>query len=210
MYPCFFLFFFLKKLIKGLASGGGIYMEYNQPTTSKTSISISHSHFINNKGENVSINPKGLGMAESHIGFGRGGAVALFLLNSSISDLTLDVSDCEFNSNTAAWGGAVYTRFLGESSSNTVSIRRSFFNKNNATLSGGALFVASTQIADFKNTVHLTGCWFDSNEAKVGGAIGYKWIAAIDFGKRSCSSIRDTNFTRNVAQVCISRDSLHS
>ena len=214
------MFFFIK-LIEGLASGGGIYFEYNRfatpikpitaattssiPTTNaslKTTILISNSQFINNKGDTVSIHPTGSGIDEAHIGFGRGGAVALFILDSEISDnLELTIRDCIFHSNTAAWGGAVYTRFRYESSNNIVIIRDSNFTENNANFSGGAFFVTTTQLEDYNNTMHLDGCWFDGNQAKMGGGISYKSIAPIGVIKRSRNTIRGTNFTQNKANV---------
>ena len=150
----------------------------------------------------VSIHPTGSGIEEDHIGFGRGGAVAFFILDSEISNsLELNIRSCIFRSNIAAWGGAVYTRFRYQSANNIVIIRDSIFTENNANFSGGAFFVTTTQLEDFNNTMHLDGCWFDGNQAKMGGAISYKSIAPIDVIKRSRNTIRGTNFTQNKANV---------
>ena len=183
-------------------------MESSTPTTTsgtagiRTTVSISSSHFISNTGETVSIHPTGSGTHESHIGFGRGGAVSLFMLDSEISHgLELNIRDCTFHNNTAAWGGAVYARFRGQSSSNTIRIRDSYFTENKANFSGGAFFVTTTQLEDYNNTIHLDRCLIHHNQAQKGGGLSYKSIAAVDYMKRSRSTIRDTNFTRNIAKV---------
>ena len=199
-------------MIKGYASGGGIYIEYSQQASlineknlnekARTVISITDSVFVSNQGTNISAHPSGSGTAESRIGFGRGGAISVFFLNSTASsNIRIEVSKCQFENNTAAWGGSIYVRFRDQSAGNIVNIKETCFTKNYASLSGGALFVTSTQTKDLNNTVHLDGCQFNSNAAEVGGAVGLKWIAAIDFVERSRCSIRNTTFSKNVAKV---------
>ncbi|XP_066912468.1 uncharacterized protein [Clytia hemisphaerica] len=188
-----------QKVIPGYASGGGIYIELRKQEINTPSISLQHSHFLYNTADNVSASPTGSGMAEGHIGFGRGGALSLFFLN--VNHVTVDILNCWFEGNKAAWGGAVYARFRNESSYNTINMVNTNFTNNNANLSGGGLFVTSTQREDFENKVEIHQCRFINNSAEIGGAMFQKHISLDSIKDLRTITIAGTQFTHNMANI---------
>ena len=71
----------------------------------------------------------------------------------------MTINACQFKENAAGFGGAI----IGEAVDTDIQIIRSEFSNNAAVSSGGAVFV--------RGVLHVVGCIFSNNRAKLGGAI---------------------------------------
>jgi len=190
--------------VPGYSSGGGVYLEYNEWTDQEgghpdSNVTITNSNFTENQADFNSLST-GAGVSEQHIGFGRGGAISVFYL-AKVQRASLLVSNCSFNTNKAAWGGAVYVRFRNQSSQNTIVIEKSRFIENYATLSGGALFLTETQLVESVNTLRVENSHFNGNIAVVGGAVAIKRLTRNDIKNKHFTYIIASLFSGNFAQV---------
>lgn len=140
---------------------------------------------------------------------GRGGAFGIFV-NDVIENATVNVivDGCNFtNNNARAYGGAIYLTTNGLSGGNTFTVINSVFNRNRATIGGGAYSLGSSRTGNFSNITsfvpshfHLDNCNFTQNSAQFGGAVGF--VTTLD-RKRTTDTFTISNciFDGNVAKT---------
>ena len=170
----------LEKCFEGYSSGGGIYIEYTSHVlyeyTNYANVMLTSCSFSRNVADGVSRMPKAEGANEDHTPFGRGGGFSIFFLGNA-SNNTVNITNCTFSNNVAAWGGAIYIRYRDKAGGNEISLENVRIVENKATLSGGGIIVTSTLTAEMTgNKLRVSRCFLIGNEAKVGGGFSQRHL----------------------------------
>jgi len=185
-------------------SGGAIYAEKDLSDTSGGLVTIDDSSFISNwavqDGGAISLINEANGVIITRSDFsynqadGSGGAIF-----SEASDLTASFSTFEIN--TAALGGAIFSKRPAEGGLSSLTSERSIYNHNTASEIGGAIFSENSDL-------EIEDSDFENNAAKSCGAIRNGGSSSLDVGAGdletalripSASRIIDSSFYYNEA-----------
>ena len=153
-----------------LTSGGGIYMEYSEPTF-KNVIIFNKCSLISNTGARDPNTE--LSQGENYVPFGRGVGICIFLKGFSSRNI-ISVVNSLFEQNKGLWGGGLFVSFQGNSTGNKIVIKNSTFIDNKAKLSGGGVRISSArQGAYHSNVIEFVTCNFTRNAAVFGGGFSH-------------------------------------
>ena len=154
---------------------GAVAIGYNNIPSHFTLITarVAKCNFTNNRAtaaNNFRTTTAAFGMS---IFSGRGGALGVFISESS-HDISVTVVDCHFENNFArSFGAALYIVTFGEGTQNHYNLSGVEFVNNFATLGGGAIdnTFFSNGIPQSPHRLVMTDCSFKGNVAQTGGAL---------------------------------------
>eukprot|EP00112_Aurelia_sp_Birch-Aquarium-sp1_P010058 Seg2167.4 transcript_id=Seg2167.4/GoldUCD/mRNA.D3Y31 product="hypothetical protein" protein_id=Seg2167.4/GoldUCD/D3Y31 len=190
----------------GLASGGGLYVEFTcaNKTLSSTvfnsnsSYTFQNCNFTNNIAEYEYSYPSSPDEPNNFVSFGRGGGFSLMSRGSAAYNKFV-FKTCTFENNSALWGAALFAEFHEKSGNNSILVQGCSFSKNTASYGGGAIRtgLASDHSLGF-NDIVLQNCQFSSNKAHVGGAYS-QYRELKDSMKQEVTVFQNCNFFENEA-----------
>ena len=170
-------------IVKGFASGGGIYIEYtyskindNDQYVHNNKINITGgSKFKNNRAERDKSLPTA-GSKDDHIPFGRGGGLTLFFRGQSSGNKvslsgTME-SDITIQGNSALWGGGIFIEQHDNAQGNDVYVSNCYINNNMAYFGGGGVRSGATRVA--KGTpshLKFDSTYINTNDGYLGAGI---------------------------------------
>jgi hypothetical protein len=82
-------------------------------------------------------------------------------------NITINITNCNFNANTALQGGALYLNYL----KSLITITNSTLSNNHALRSGGAIFYSSTNSNESSLTIDATSKIFSNMATNQGGGL---------------------------------------
>ena len=179
--------------------GGGFYVEFTycvpgdkgcsdskktEQTITGAEYTFLRSKFTNNQARGSSAD-KGTYLVEfksDHVAFGRGGGLSIFLKGDSYNN-NISIIHCDFEGNSAIWGGGLLMEFQDYVANNFLHIVNSSFLNNNSTYNdtsgtgGGGVRLGhcvyhQPNRADLSgNKILIEGSYFTNNTALNGGGL---------------------------------------
>ena len=193
--------------VPGLASGGGLYIEFTLHSEEDPSMAyfVSNSEwtfkncsFVENTAEHEYSRLSVEG--QNYISFGRGGGISI-ILRGNASKNTFTMDGCSFVGNVALWGAGLFLEFHDNAQNNSMTVSHSYFGNNSATYGGGAIRVGTTiQQLSTGNNVTVKSSHITRNRAKVGG--GFSQYRLSNVGMRDeTTHIKSCTFDENFAVI---------
>ena len=190
--------------IPGLASGGGLYIEFTLRLVkdplmayfvSNSKWTFKNCSFVGNTAEHeysrLSVDGR------NYIAFGRGGGISIIFRGNATNN-KFRIDGCRFTENVALWGAGLFLEFHDNALNNTLTVNHSHFKNNNATYGGGGIRIGTTlQRPSTGNMVTIRTSLIKGNRAKVGG--GFSQYRLSNVGKKDetthiTNCIFDTNY----------------
>ena len=154
---------------------------------------------------------------QSHIAFGRGGGLSIFVKGSAYGN-SFNVSKCTFRDNHAIWGGGLLISFMDAALNNTLLVTNTEFQNNSCkpnhrhkqhgTGGGGMrighyIFNARSSPGMRGNRVYIRLCNYTGNIALSGGGLSVS--PTLQFYKHNSQlitvNISESQFTGNLAKI---------
>jgi len=122
------------------------------------------------------------------------------ICNRSYTISSPTISNCNFTSNNASYGGGMYNETIIDNAIANLTIINCNFTNNTAAL-GGALCETSIYKHGITMSSNITNCTFSNNEASNGGAVDYYFSRNVDGSEMTISPNYDNcQFVNNTSQ----------
>ena len=102
-----------------------------------------------------------------------GGGMHIILANNSYN--TINILDCDFNNNTAGFGGGLYIKCQSVCNNTSIKVDNTSFYNNSASIGGGGIDVGYASRKTYypmHNNMTFYSCHFDENHGIFGGGVG--------------------------------------
>ena len=193
------------------SGGGGVYVELSC-CNEFLLMTFQACYFLNN---NVSTNDHdknadnldNTGFSYASLQFqrmGRGGGLCVFM--KAQLTVTINISDCIFERNSAIWGGGLYLTLHSGSSNNKIYVSNVTFDSNICYKLGGGgvkIFYVFTDSRPLEgNSIFFKNCTFINNTANFGGGVAF-------YSNQRCKSCPDLNNTLQFLNCTWKRNTAH-
>ena len=186
-------------------AGGGLYIEFMYESD-KYYMENSRYHILQSTFKGNVAPYSGLGNTTfrqpggiKHIGFSRGGGLAMYIRGSAKTNTFL-IHSCVFEDNQAIWGGGYFIQFLDTANGNNIKITNTNVTRNMACFGGGAFQLSIISAINqsnsqlLPNNIMSTFCWFSNNSAVSGGG-------GTIFGRTSLGYIDNSYYFNNCTWI---------
>ena len=148
---------------------GGVYIEFTTNET-ETMYIITNCSFIANRAPDQFVKYAHSQLVPNGNWRGQGHGGGLDIIFTGLSNrIKVSILNCTFATNTAKWGGGMYTLFQGNASNNTVLVHNTQFDNNKAYSEGGGINIGFLQVSPSHNQIVFMNCSFLNNSADTGG-----------------------------------------
>ena len=153
-----------KKARPGSSFAGGLHVQFSKKIF--TMLAIKNCEF--NANAAPLLNAETSKLAQWNGGNGLGGGIGILLLKNS-SCITIHISNCTFQGNSAPWGGGLCVYLQTQTSNNKVFITNSTFMDNAATGGGGIQIRVGNIERNLNNTILSQDIFVRKNQARFEG-----------------------------------------
>ena len=171
--------------------GGGVYVEFSYciPGNTNCQTGTDPSYVTSNSGSlynftdcnfcdnsATTTNNNLIPNKESHTAFGLGGGLSIFLCGNATENSFL-ISRCNFDGNSAQFGGGLSIEFDDTSTNNTVTVIETYFHCNceKGSIRGGGVYIMvypnKQEVKYGENRVNFINCEIWENKAETGGGV---------------------------------------